>query len=228
MCSCRTYVPMIACLNIQAFSLRAALRSRPELMRGPVALAPPPGSRPLLGGMLRRRRGGGRAPGDASLGGARQLSRARSRRAGSRCCRGGVGADPAAPRRKPASPSSRSSRDMRTSRPRASSEWRAGINAVLRRALDAVGKYWQPRVGVAGRRFAALAAASVAPAGRAIVVDDAEAELFLEPLPLHLLPLGPERRSGASRAGHQAARVALPSAASGRRRPDGARRRPKP
>src|SRR4029078_1816989 len=40
---------MIACLNIQAFSLRAALRSRPELMRGPVALAPPPGSRALLG-----------------------------------------------------------------------------------------------------------------------------------------------------------------------------------
>ena len=40
---------MITCLNIQAFSLRAALRSRPELMRGPVALASPPGSRPLLG-----------------------------------------------------------------------------------------------------------------------------------------------------------------------------------
>jgi hypothetical protein len=69
-----------------------------------------------------------------------------------------------------------------------------GIGAVLRRALDAIGPYWQPRIGVAGRRFAALAAASVAPAGRAIVVDDAEADLFLEPLPLHLLPLGPERR----------------------------------
>src|SRR3954470_21835046 len=41
---------MITCLNISAFSLRAALRSRPELtMRGPVALAPFPGSRPLLG-----------------------------------------------------------------------------------------------------------------------------------------------------------------------------------
>ena len=69
-----------------------------------------------------------------------------------------------------------------------------GVSAVLRRALDAVGPYWQPRIGVAGRRFAALAAASVAPAGRAIIVDDAEAELFLEPLPLHLLPLSPERR----------------------------------
>ena len=40
---------MIACLNIQAFSLRAALCFRPELLHGPVALAPPPGSRPLLG-----------------------------------------------------------------------------------------------------------------------------------------------------------------------------------
>ena len=40
---------MIACLNITTFSLRAALRSRPELVRGPVALAPPPGSMPLLG-----------------------------------------------------------------------------------------------------------------------------------------------------------------------------------
>lgn len=69
-----------------------------------------------------------------------------------------------------------------------------GVGAVLRRALDAVGPYWQPRIGVAGRRFAALAAASVAPAGRALVVDDAETELFLEPLPLHLLPLSPERR----------------------------------
>jgi len=34
-----------------------------------------------------------------------------------------------------------------------------GIGAVLRRALDAVGPHWQPRIGVAGRRFAALAAA---------------------------------------------------------------------
>jgi protein ImuB len=69
-----------------------------------------------------------------------------------------------------------------------------GLNAVLRRALDAVGPFWEPRVGVATRRFAALAAASVAPAGRAFVVDDAETRLFLEPLPLHLLPLSPERR----------------------------------
>jgi protein ImuB len=69
-----------------------------------------------------------------------------------------------------------------------------GVKAAVQRALDAVGPVWEPRVGVAERRFASLAAASVAPAGCALVIDDEETELFLAPLPLHLLPLGPERR----------------------------------
>jgi protein ImuB len=76
-----------------------------------------------------------------------------------------------------------------------------GVRAAVQRALDAVGSVWEPRVGVAARRFAALAAASVAPAGRALLVDDAETELFLEPLPLHLLPLSPERREELSELG---------------------------
>jgi protein ImuB len=76
-----------------------------------------------------------------------------------------------------------------------------GVNAAVQRALDAVGSVWEPRVGVAERRFAALAAASVAPAGRALVVDDEETELFLAPLPLHLLPLGSERREELSELG---------------------------
>ena len=76
-----------------------------------------------------------------------------------------------------------------------------GVKAAAQRALDAVGSVWEPRVGVAGRRFAALAAASVAPAGRALVVDDEETELFLAPLPLDLLPLGPERRDELSELG---------------------------
>src|ERR1044072_6683625 len=54
---------MIACLNIQAFSLRAALRSRPGLMRGPVALAPPPGTRPLIGACPAAAEGAGVRPG---------------------------------------------------------------------------------------------------------------------------------------------------------------------
>jgi protein ImuB len=69
-----------------------------------------------------------------------------------------------------------------------------GLQAALRRALEAVGEEWEPRVGAASRRFAALAAASVAPAGKALVVDDGDEDLFLEPLPVDLLPLSLERR----------------------------------
>ena len=40
---------MIACLAIPAFSLRAALRRRPDLLGQPVALAPAPGEQPFVG-----------------------------------------------------------------------------------------------------------------------------------------------------------------------------------
>jgi len=76
-----------------------------------------------------------------------------------------------------------------------------GLEQALRRALHAVGEEWGARVGAASRRFAALAAATVAPAGRALVIDDGEAHLFLEPLPLDLLPLSPERREELSELG---------------------------
>jgi len=69
-----------------------------------------------------------------------------------------------------------------------------GLDAALRRALEAAEASWGARIGAATRRFAALAAASVAPEGRAVVVDDGEATLFLEPLPLDLLPLTSDRR----------------------------------
>src|SRR5438874_10551917 len=45
----RTYVPVIACLLIPGFELRAALRSRPGLELKPAALAPQPGTEQLLG-----------------------------------------------------------------------------------------------------------------------------------------------------------------------------------
>ena len=76
-----------------------------------------------------------------------------------------------------------------------------GLDAVLRRALDAVGPEWEPRIGAASRRFTALAAASVAPASRAIVVDDDESALFLEPLPLDVLSLTVDRRQELSELG---------------------------
>ena len=69
-----------------------------------------------------------------------------------------------------------------------------GLDATLKRALKAVGPALEPRLGAASRRFTALAAASVAPPHGIVVVDDDESSLFLEPLPLDLLSLTPERR----------------------------------
>jgi protein ImuB len=68
-----------------------------------------------------------------------------------------------------------------------------GVQAALERALAAVGSVWDPRVGAAGRRFTALAAASVARPGQILLVQEQEEEKFLEPLPLSLLPLAPDR-----------------------------------
>jgi protein ImuB len=76
-----------------------------------------------------------------------------------------------------------------------------GFRESLRRALAAVGPRWQPRIGAAPRRFTALAAASAAPPGQIVVVDDGESALFLEPMPLDLLPLSPERRQELSELG---------------------------
>jgi protein ImuB len=64
-----------------------------------------------------------------------------------------------------------------------------GLEPALRRALAAVGTEWDARIGAAGRRFAALAAASVARPGQVVVVADEELPQFLAPLPLTLLPL---------------------------------------
>jgi protein ImuB len=184
---------MIACLNIQAFSLRAALRSRPELVRGPVALAPPPGSRPLLGACTAAAEEAGVRPGmrlSEALATCPELVLAEQDPAAAeeqwerilrRLEEAGLAVEPVEP-------------GCAYFETRGIERMAGGLQAALHRALEAVGPSWEPRVGVAARRFAALAAASVAPAGRALVVDDAETELFLEPLPLHLLPLSPERR----------------------------------
>ena len=64
-----------------------------------------------------------------------------------------------------------------------------GVEAALKRALAAVGSVWDPRAGAAERRFAALAAASTARPGQAVVVSDEATNGFLAPLPLTLLPL---------------------------------------
>jgi len=67
-----------------------------------------------------------------------------------------------------------------------------GLEPALRRALAAAGG-WDARIGAAGRRFAALAAASVARPGQLLVVRDEEIGRFLAPLPLTLLPIDRQR-----------------------------------
>ena len=68
-----------------------------------------------------------------------------------------------------------------------------GLEPALKRALAAVGPAWDARAGAAERRFAALAAASVARPGQALIVSDDRTRKFLAPLPLTLLPLERER-----------------------------------
>ena len=70
-----------------------------------------------------------------------------------------------------------------------------GLEPALKRALAAVGPGWDARIGAAGRRFAALAAANVARSGQALVVSDERTREFLAPLPSTLLPVGRTRGS---------------------------------
>src|SRR3982751_5706118 len=63
MCSYRTYVPVIACLAIPGLELKAALRRTPTLALRPAALAPEPGSQPLLGPVTAAAEAAGVRPG---------------------------------------------------------------------------------------------------------------------------------------------------------------------
>src|SRR5207302_10272025 len=62
-CSCRTYVPMVACLLIPGFDLRAALRSQPSVALRPAALSPEAGTEPLLGPVTAAAEAAGVRPG---------------------------------------------------------------------------------------------------------------------------------------------------------------------
>src|SRR4029077_45224 len=64
-----------------------------------------------------------------------------------------------------------------------------GVEAALTRALASVGSAWPRAPGAGPRRSVALAAASVARPGQAVIVEGKEEQGFLEPLPLSLLPL---------------------------------------
>ena len=185
---------MIACVVIPGFELRAALRARPRLALEPAALAPEPGSEPLLGPVTAAAEAAGVEPGmrlGEALGMCPSLQLvdpdpASAEEAWEQIVRrledAGFAVDPAAP-------------GCAYFETRGVERLYGGLEAALKRALAAVGPGWDARVGAAGRRFAALAAANVARSGQALVVSDERTREFLAPLPLTLLPVDARRRA---------------------------------
>src|SRR5256714_11738107 len=192
MCSCRTYVPVIAALVIPAFDLRAALRLRPRLQGLPAALAPLPGTEPLLGSVTAAAEAKGVRPG-MRLGEALatcpelelvEQDPATAEEAGEEILRrledAGFAVEPGDP-------------GTVYFESKGVERLYGGLEPALKRALAAVGTVWDPRAGAAERRFAALAAANVARPGQALIVSDDRARSFIAPLPLQLLPLDRRR-----------------------------------
>ena len=179
---------MIACLSIPSFDLRAALLKRPALSIKPCALAPEPGGEPLVGPVNASAELAGVQPG-------MRLGEALA------TCPGLVLVEP-----DPAGAEQAweeivcgledSGFSVESATPgvayfetRGVERLYGGLEPALQRALGAVGSGWDARIGAAGRRFTALAAASVARPGQVLVVRDDEVGNFLAPLPLDLLPI---------------------------------------
>jgi protein ImuB len=182
---------VIACLSIPGLELKAALRRTPALALQPAALAPEAGAEPLLGPITAAADAVGVRPG-------MRLGEALA------TCPGLVLIDPDPTAAEQAweeivrsledagfavEPATLGIAYFET---RGVERLYGGLEPALRRALAAAGSTWEPRIGAAGRRFAALAAASVAKPGHVLVVRADEVGRFLAPLPLTLLPL--ERR----------------------------------
>jgi nucleotidyltransferase/DNA polymerase involved in DNA repair len=182
---------MIACLSIPGFDLKAALRKAPSLALRPAALSPEPGGEPLIGPVTAAAEAAGVRPG------------MRLGEALATCPRLVlVDADPAAAEQAweevvrsledagfAVEPAGTGIAYFET---RGVERLYGGLEPALRRALAAAGG-WDARIGAAGRRFAALAAASVARPGQLLVVRDEEIGRFLAPLPLTLLPIDRQR-----------------------------------
>jgi protein ImuB len=183
---------VIACIVIPGFELRAALRATPGLGARPAALAPVPGTEPLLGPVTAAADAAGVRPG-MRLGEALATCPALVL----------VEQDPATARdewegvlrRLEDTGFAVDSADLGCVyfETRGVERLYGGLEAALQRALTAVGSAWDPRVGAAERRFAALAAANVARPGQVLIVSDERMSEFLAPLPLTLLPLPPEQ-----------------------------------
>ena len=183
---------MIACLSIPGFELKAALRRSPSLALRPSALAPEPGGEPLLGPVTAAAEAAGVLPGmrlGEALATCPRLvlvdpDPAAAEQAWEEIVRSledaGYAVEPAA-------------LGVAYFETRGVERLYGGLEPALRRALAAAGTAWDARIGAAGRRFAALAAASVAKPGQLLVVRDEEVGRFLAPLPLSLLPLERQR-----------------------------------
>ncbi len=179
---------MIACLLIPGFELRAALRTRPRLALIPAALAPEAGEVPLLGPVTGAAEEAGVKPG-MRLGEALATCPPLVL----------VERDPAAVEREWEEVLRRLEDAGFAVQPvehgvvvfetRGVERLYGGMQPALERALVAAGSAWDPRIGAAGRRFTALAAASVARPRQILIVAEKEEQAFLEPLPLSLLPL---------------------------------------
>jgi protein ImuB len=179
---------VIAALVIPAFDLRAALRLRPALQTKPAALAPLPGTEPLVGSVTGAAEAKGVRPG-MRLGEALAMCPSLEL----------VEQDPATAEQAweeilrrledagfQVEPAEAGTVYFET---KGIERLYGGLEPALKRALHAVGSVWDPRAGAAERRFAALAAASVARAGQALIVSDDRTRSFLAPLPMTLLPL---------------------------------------
>jgi protein ImuB len=184
---------MIACLSIPGFELRASLRARPRLALEPAALAPLEGTEPLLGPVTAAAEAAGVKPG-MRLGEALAMCPSLTL----------VESDPASAEQEweaivrrledsgfSVEPAALGCAYFET---RGVERLYGGLEKALKRALEAVGSSWDPRVGAAERRFAALAAATVARPGQILVVSDEQSPSFLAPHPLTLLPLETGRR----------------------------------
>jgi protein ImuB len=183
---------MVAVIVIPAFDLRAALRLRPGLQSKPAALAPLPGTEPLLGSVTGAAEAKGVRPG-MRLGEALatcpelelvEQDPATAEQAWEEILRRLEDAGLAV------EPTEAGTVFFDT---KGVERLYGGLEPALKRALAAVGAVWDPRAGAADRRFAALAAANVARAGQALIVSDDRTRSFLAPLPLSLLPLERER-----------------------------------
>src|SRR6266571_2480738 len=183
---------MIACLTIPGLELKAALQRTPKLGMRPAALAPEPQGEPLLGPVTAAAEAAGVRPGmrlGEALATCPSLALVEPDAAGAEHAWGeilhaledaGIAVEPA-------------SLGVAYFETRGVERLYGGLEPALRRALAAVGTGWDGRIGAAGRRFAALAAASVARPGQLLVVRDEEIGRFLAPLPLTLLPLERQR-----------------------------------